>query len=215
MPRFLSVTSIFTFFIGLMAAASDAQMNDRSSTTQLWLASAVMVNDDTTLRSHGFFRQSLGLGTSKPLAQSWTFSPSIWLIATETHDSTRAQPEAHATLTWQHRIEEAWFVGSGATLELGTTVRDSDVKLRLSVEREIRSTRRRTMAFVVWEGVCRVNGGRDNGRLQVGIRTRLGRDLQFIAAYDRSQGTEGNGPMSGGLVALFYNIASRSQRIGN
>ena len=86
----------------------------------MWLASVVMVNDDTTLRSHGFFRQSLGLGSSKPLAHSWTFSPSVWLIATETRDSSSAQPEAHATVTWQHRLDEAWVVAPGATLELGT-----------------------------------------------------------------------------------------------
>src|SRR5437899_6405539 len=109
-------------------------MSDPSSTTRMWLASVVMVNDDTTLRSHGFFHQSLGLGSSKPLAHSWTFSPSVWLIATETRDSNSAQPEAHATVTWQHRLDEAWVVAPGATLELGTALRNSDVKLRVNIE---------------------------------------------------------------------------------
>ena len=185
-----------------------------SDTSQMWVASVVMVNDDTTLRSHGFFRQSLGLGSSKPLAHSWTFSPSVWVIATETRNSNSTQPEAHATVTWRQRIDEGWFVAPGATLELGTALKNSDIKLRVNIEREIRS-RRRTVSFVMWEGVCRVNGDRDNGRLQVGMRTQLRDGLQLIAAYNRARGTDGNGPMSGGLLAAFYNIAGRSHRIAN
>ena len=211
MPRLLPVASTFFFLTGLLASTSDGQMSD---TSQMWVASVVMVNDDTTLRSHGFFRQSLGLGSSKPLAHSWTFSPSVWVIATETRNSNSTQPEAHATVTWRQRIDEGWFVAPGATLELGTALQNSDIKLRVNIEREIRS-RRRTVSFVMWEGVCRVNGDRDNGRLQVGIRTQLRDGLQLIAAYNRARGTDGNGPMSGGLLAAFYNIAGRSHRIAN
>src|SRR5437588_4381642 len=161
-----------------------------SDTSQIWVASVVMVNDDTTLRSHGFFRQSIGLGSSKPLAHSWTFSPSVWLIAKETRDSSSAQPEAHATVMWRHRINETWFVASGATLELGTTLRDSDVKLRVNIERELGFRRPHTVSFAQWEGVRRINATGDNGRLQVGIRTQLHDGLHLIAAYNRSRGTD-------------------------
>src|SRR5437870_300283 len=113
-----------------------------SDTSRMWVASVVMVNDDTTLQSHGFFRQSLGLGSSKPLAHSWTFSPSVWLIATETRNSKTIQPEAHTTVTWRQRIDEAWVVVPSATLELGTALQNSDVKLRVNIEREMRSRRR-------------------------------------------------------------------------
>lgn len=216
MPHVLPVTGTLVCVIGLLASTSDGQISDASSNTRIWLASVVMVNDDTTLRTHGLFRQLIGLGSSKPLAQSWTFSPSFWLVATETRDWTSAQPEAHATLTWRHRIEETWSVASGGTLEVSAaSLRDSDFKLRVTIERKMHSTRLRTALFATWEDVCRFEGGSDHGRAQVGIRTQLRDGLQIIAAYSRARGIDGNGPMSGGLVAAFYDIDVRSHRSRN
>lgn len=184
-------------------------MSDPSS-TRLWLASVLIVNDDTTLRSHGFFRQAFGIGSGQQFAHSWTFSPSLWLLATQTSDSRNVAAGAHATITWRHRVEEAWGVACGATVELGQTIQGSDIEMRVNIEHEIPWRAPHTKSFAQWASVRRMDATADNGRLQVGIRTQLRDGLQLIAAFNRAKGSNGNGPMSGGLLVMFYQLRTRS-----
>ena len=199
--------------LGLFASTAGGQITEATSNKHIWVAFAIMANDDTTLSSHGFFHQSLGLGSSSPLARSWTFSPSVWLIARETSDSHSAQLEVHGALTWHRRVGGIWFVTSGATVEFGTPLRDSDVKVRVDIEREVRFCCTHSISFAQWEGVRRLNrlnATGDNGRILLGIRTQVHGGVYAVLAYNRARGSNGNGPMDGVFVAALYNIVMGS-----
>jgi hypothetical protein len=190
----------------LVAPALRGQISDTTN-GKMWLASTAAANDDTTLRSHGFFRQAMGLGRTHVLADSWSFLPSVWCIAAETREWHSIDLEVHTGLLWRRRVHKRWLIVASATPEINVIVlKHSDFKMRFSTGRELRRNNHLLEPFIMWEDVYHLQGHTQETRLHAGVHFQL-RQLQVALTYDRARGTEGDGPMNGVSVFLLRSVA--------
>src|SRR5437588_12920505 len=101
----------------LMTSPMRGQIDRPTAGVRFWLASFFNTNQDPSAE---VFREALGIGLTKSLPHSWSFSPSLWTVSEQTGQARTADIEAHFGVAWDHSFARFWYVHPNTTVEFAS-----------------------------------------------------------------------------------------------